>query len=264
MERALAPAKICPSEDAPEIKADTNWATLLSKASDIPTALRPLQDPAARARYAPEGEIHKLLLLESLVSEQECDRLNRAAEAVGFGKTNYPQDYRGNLRLITTDPGLSTALWERVRPLVPDTLEFDEGRNGPQGGTGTWRAVGLNEVFRIAKYYEGHRFGAHCDAWFERNREERSFYTVNLYTNSVAPEHGGRTRFYGEHANGRRRVEPTSQSGSDRIDLAVQPEAGLAVVFRHGPRTELLHDGERLGGGVKYLLRTDVMYRRAS
>jgi len=195
------------------------------------------------------------MLLESFLSKGECERLNQASEAIGFGRTSYPQAYRGNLRLITTDHGLAAALWERVRPYVPETIEL----RGDQLGKSTWRAVGLNEVFRIAKYYEGHRFGAHCDAWFQRHSDERSFFTLNVYTNTVAPENGGRTRFYCEGSERRARYK-AEQEGA--IDLAVQPEAGLAVVFRHGPQDELLHDGERLSGGVKYLLRSDVMYCR--
>merc|ERR1712097_100068 len=114
---------------------------------------------------------------------------------------------------------------------------------------------GLNECFRLAKYHPGHRFGAHVDAWFERSNDERSFYTLNLYTNTVAEEHGGRTRFFAEHE---RRRQPKENG----VDLAVRPETGLAVLFQQPPADSLLHDGEELTGGVKYLLRTDVMYRR--
>ena len=38
--------------------------------------------------------------------------------------------------------------------------------------------------------------------------------------------------------------------------------AGLALVFRQPPTARLLHDGQRVEEGVKYLLRTDIMYRQ--
>ena len=70
---------------------------------------------------------------------------------------------------------------------------------------------------------------------------------------------GGATRFY-----------PASQkrSGVDEhggtVDLAFAPAAGAAVLFLQPPQAYLLHDGERLvgDGARKYLLRSDVMYRR--
>ena len=195
--------------------------------------------------------------LEQLLTNDECDRITAAAEDVGFGKTSYPQAYRGNLRLITRDPGLAAALWTRLRSIVPETLEARDF----EGAWGVWRAIGLNEVFRFAKYKPGHRFGAHVDANYARGDDEMTLLTVNVYTNTVATEHAGRTRFFAEDQKERERVNPAK---TDRlVDLAVQPEAGLAVLFLQNPQPEApLHDGEELLGGFKYLLRTDVMYRR--
>ena len=256
MECALAPSKISNGETSTEIEATTDWAGLLSAATAVPTTtLRPLDTPEARARYEPK---RLLLLLDTLLDEEECARLNAAAEAIGYGCTSYPQEYRGNLRLIVTDVGLAKALWERVKPHVP---EFLETADKPFCPAARWRAVGLNECFRLAKYYPGHRFGAHCDANFQRDRDERSFFTLNVYTNTVEPEHGGRTRFYVDKDERARRPE-ASKGTETKFDLQVQPVAGRAALFQHGPHVALLHDGERLEGGVKYLLRSDVMYRR--
>eukprot|EP00756_Hemistasia_phaeocysticola_P035592 Hpha_TRINITY_DN16595_c0_g2::TRINITY_DN16595_c0_g2_i1::g.132686::m.132686 len=260
MAAALAPVKVCKAEKEHEIEARTDWAGVLNPPAWVPTEVRTLETKAARERYTPD---QLLVVLDSLLDDGECARLNEVAEAIGFGRTSYPQQYRGNLRLIVTDPGLSRALWERVRPHVPERLVTKE-----YGREAVWRAVGLNECFRLAKYYEGHRFGAHCDARFERTDDEKSFFTVNVYTNSVKPENGGRTRFYlnkkrenrdrQARRKGTGREEPTDED----FDLQLQPEAGTACLFQHGPGQELLHDGERLRGGVKYLLRSDVMYRR--
>jgi len=232
-------------EQRPERTAETQWARHLQPAT-APTVARCLPTQAARERY---GNGDKLVLMDGLLTVAECNALSEAAETIGFGKTAYPQDYRGNLRLIVTDPGLSSALWQRVRPLVPETVDVVD----PSGGHAAWRAVGLNECIRLAKYYPGSRFGAHCDACFQRDQNECSLYTLNVYTNTVPPEHGGATRFYSKTVGGHKQWE---------ADLLVQPEAGLAICFRQPPGAELLHDGEELRGGVKYLLRSDVIYRR--
>merc|ERR1719409_704016 len=87
-----------------------------------------------------------------------------------------------------------------------------------------------------------------------------SMFTVNVYTNTVAIEDGGKTRFFAEVEKDRSRV----RAHADRhADLLLQPQAGLAALFLQDPQPDApLHDGETLLGGVKYLLRTDVMYRR--
>lgn len=139
------------------------------------------------------------------------------------------------------DQSLTDVVWGRLKGMVPPMVELDGYE---------WRACGLNECWRLAKYSPGDRFGAHCDANFKRNACEISMFTVNVYMNSVHPEHGGATRFYG---GSNARTEPR---------LVVQPEAGLAVLFRQPPEAALLHDGEELAGGEKFLFRSDVMYRR--
>jgi hypothetical protein len=69
--------------------------------------------------------------------------------------------------------------------------------------------------------------------------------TINIYLNAVPEFYGGSTRFL-------------SSSSSTSVLFKVQPELGLAALFRD----DVWHDGEELRGGVKYLLRTDFMYKR--
>ena len=224
---------------APEIEISSAWVSRLDHAAS--PRLRRLE--GAAADYASDG---RLLLLDGLFSRAECVSLVRAAEAVGFGRTAYPKSYRGNLRLITVDDSLAAACWERLRPFVPQVVELDGD---------VYEAVGLNECWRLAKYHAGDRFGAHVDACFERSPHELSLYTVNVYMNGVPPEAGGATRFFPDAAGKR------LGNHQDAV-LSVSPEPGLAVVFRQPPGERLLHDGEMLAAGVKYLFRSDVMYRR--
>merc|ERR1712220_28138 len=83
--------------------------------------------------------------------------------------------------------------------------------------------------------------------------DEMSMFTVNAYMADVPRKHGGATRFFHDMAYGQKAATPV---------LVVQPEAGLAVVFRQPPHEFLPHDGEQLKDGTKFLIRTDVLYRR--
>ena len=207
-----------------EVQVDADWSELLERAHTTAEAEHILDMDAFN---------------QQLLAPAECAAIVDKAERVGFGRTNYPKAYRGNLRLIVTDIALAEALWARLAPHAPATQVDEHGT--------TWRAIGLNECFRLAKYFPGDEFAQHCDAPFERSAQERSMYTVNVYLNGGFE--GGSTRFFADSCGGRAEI------------FAVRPEAGKACVFRQPPEQAYQHDGERLRSGVKYLLRTDVMYR---
>lgn len=293
--------------------------------------------PSQAARHALPAEAARdagsLILIESLLSGAECSALVKAAEREGFGTTDYPKSYRGNLRLIAADPGLADALWARLRPLVPAAVTRPRRHHGQPppaedqpSGLGhegaVWEAVGLNDHFRLAKYFPGDRFAPHCDAPFIRvHGLEESLFTVNVYLNSIPDDVGGATCFL-DLEPAALPVEPfatalpvgappppaapllrpgdkfrdpgaalgmvsrgpgeaagavAGAAGSASLPAAAPgvtaapgpgvtfrlvPSAGLACVFRQPPDARLLHAGEPVGAGcVKYLLRTDAMYR---
>lgn len=204
-----------------------------------------LETTTRRSLTAKQVDNHQIWVIDHLFSASECASLLEQAESHGFGTTNYPKSYRGNLRLLATDFSLCDAVWQRLQPLVPATVTLD-GQ--------IWDACGLNEVWRLAKYYPGDRFGRHCDACFDRESSqcsegaEMSMLTVNIYMNGGFE--GGKTRFYGLN---------------DEIpdpSFAVQPDTGLCLLFRQPPGRAYYHDGEELLSGVKYLFRSDVMYRQ--
>lgn len=212
---------------AREIKVKTEWASML--------------DPEAWPTGVTQPDEREIFLVEDLFTAQECQDLIAAGEEHGYGATNYAKAYRGNLRLITTDSSLAAAMWTRLQPFVPPTLEC-RGK--------AWDAVGLNEAWRLSKYHPGDCFQRHCDACFDRDDDEimeMSMLTVNIYMNSDFE--GGSTRFY---ANNR----------ISEANLTVEPKPGLCLLFRQPPEEMYYHDGERVVSGQKYLFRSDVMYRR--
>jgi hypothetical protein len=176
-----------------------------------------------------------VILQVPLLAPDECAALIDALERRGFEPmaTLYPPDYRDNDRLILDDAALAERLARRLDGVLPRVIERDSAR---------WHLTGLNERFRSCRYEGGQSFRLHRDGPHFRSAAERSWLTVMAYLNDGFD--GGRTRFY---------------DGRDgRMETAVEPRAGRAVVFDHA----LWHDGEAVTRGRKYVLRTDVLYRR--
>ena len=90
---------------------------------------------------------------------------------------------------------------------------------------------------------------AHFDGSFTtQNNEEISYITLHLYLNESDQEsqlEGGPTRFH-------------ALDQSDR-HLDVLPKVGRVLLFQHAG---FLHSGADVTSGVKFTMRTDIMYKK--
>ncbi len=174
-----------------------------------------------------------VVTVEDVLSPRECQQLIARIEAAG--PTDAPittsagfvmrPDIRNNTRVMFDDVALAATLFERVRAHVPERLEGD------------WQVCGANERLRCYRYEPGQYFAPHFDGAFTRTANERSLLTFMVYLNEC--EAGGHT-------------------GLLDLELSVAPKAGRALLFNH----HLLHEGARVVRGVKYAVRSDLMYRR--
>jgi hypothetical protein len=169
--------------------------------------------------------------LANVMSAEECaqtiariDALGPAAAPVttAAGPVMRP-DVRNNQRVMFDDAELALSLFTRITPAIPISLN-------------DMTAVGLNERFRCYRYEPGQRFAPHRDGSFERDDRERSLLTFIVYLNDDFT--GGDTAFM-------------------MYDRIARPRTGSALLFQH----LLEHEGCIVNSGVKYVLRSDVMYR---
>jgi predicted 2-oxoglutarate/Fe(II)-dependent dioxygenase YbiX len=182
-----------------------------------------------RVQHAPGIFTH-----DGILSPKECEEWIAETERIGYAAAPITTaagfvmapDVRNNTRVIVDDLPRARALWDRVSSIVPAEREG-------------WLAAGLNERFRFYRYDEGERFAPHYDGAFIRHANERSYLTFMIYLNDGFD--GGSTTF------------------SD-WDVEIVPKAGTMLVFEHA----LLHTGEAVTRGRKYVLRSDVMYRASS
>jgi hypothetical protein len=173
-----------------------------------------------------------LFTLPAFLSPTACHTLVEEAEERGFtaapittsrGFVMAP-DIRNNTRVMVDDAALAEQLFARLAPYL-----------APIPG---WTPVGLNERFRYYRYERSEAFRWHRDGSFHRDMDEMSLLTFMVYLNDDFD--GGRTEF-------------------DDPPQTVVPATGLALVFAH----RLRHQGAEVRSGTKYVLRSDVMYRRA-
>ena len=93
-------------------------------------------------------------------------------------------------------------------------------------------AIGLNPHIKVYRYASGERFNRHRDGVVKLTGR-KSVLSFLIYLNSDFQ--GGKTSF---------------------AETSVTPATGRLLMFKHA----LKHKGERVEAGLKYVLRSDVMY----
>jgi len=174
--------------------------------------------------------------LAEALSRVEVQDIIDLATDVGFTPTAglYPASYRDNDRLVLEDADLAAKLFERLRPHLPRQL-------------GSWTISGINPRFRLCRYRDGQAFRIHRDGVHHGDDGSESKLTFMVYLNDAGEFTGGRTRFFRDR-------DPTEPL------LEIAPRAGTLIVFDHA----LWHDGEPVTDGVKYVLRSDILYKPAA
>ena len=192
--------------------------------------------------------------IENVLSDDECEQLIALSEErrgyeqalvnVGDGGQAI-SDVRQSSRWMVDSESAADELWRRIERHVPDVVAKSRSAyEVAQGTTVGWYASGLNERLRFLKYNPGDYFAPHQDGSFQAEPGEVSHMTVMLYLNSAGK--GGETKF----------LNPHDENDNKTVDVV--PRRGLCLVFDHW----LLHEGALLLKGVKYAVRTDVMFER--
>lgn len=172
----------------------------------------------------------EVFTVSDFFTHQECDSHIAFSESIGFDEAPINtalgpvirKDVRNNTRVIHDDQRYADDLWSRIPDYVPHKI-------------GDWNVCGVNERLRYYRYEIGQLFDWHFDGYFQRVSGERSHLTFMVYLND------------------------DFEGGETTIErLTVKPEKGMALFFIH----HLRHRGEPVISGRKYVLRTDVMYRK--
>jgi predicted 2-oxoglutarate/Fe(II)-dependent dioxygenase YbiX len=174
-----------------------------------------------------------ILQIENVLSAEKCTELIERIETLKpstapvntIQGTRVRTDIRNNERVMFNDQHFAQEVYEKAADKAPHEMHG-------------YSLVGANERIRCYRYKAGMRFAPHADGAFVRNPNEMSFYSYLIYLSEGFE--GGETTFF---------TEP---------EVAIEPKLGWGLLFQH----PLIHEGSEVKSGVKYVARTDLMYRK--
>jgi predicted 2-oxoglutarate/Fe(II)-dependent dioxygenase YbiX len=171
----------------------------------------------------------RVFSIPSFLDAGECMELIALAEAVGFASAGVRT--AGGQTAMPAIRNNERAMVEN--PQWVETLWIRLAATGLPSLEGEL-PVGLPKDLRFYKYSRGQRFKMHKDGpWSEGGRVSRLTFLV--YLNEAFT--GGETDFR---------------------QLKIRPQTGAALLFIH----DTWHEGAAVDDGVKYVLRSDVLYGR--
>ena len=97
----------------------------------------------------------------------------------------------------------------------------------------------INPRFRFLKYNNGDYFTKHADEHYKNDKNEISLITVLIYPNN--DYEGGNTKFLFD----------------DKNEISITPKIGLICLMDQN----ILHEVPNIINGVKYVIRTELMYK---
>lgn len=169
--------------------------------------------------------------VDDVLEDAACDELRARAEQGPWLDATVnraegravDRTVRNNQLVLVDDAALAGMLLARLRPRLPERLMG-------------MALSGIKERMRCYRYRVGEYFAPHGDQSYPGGPGERSLLTLMVYLNDDFV--GGQTAF---------------------LDLkqAITPRRGRALLFQH----MVLHEGQAVTEGTKYVLRSDVFYR---
>jgi len=191
-------------------------------------------------------------LMTGVLSRRECLRIIQVADAIEYK----PDAVDGIDNIVwLADDSFLKPLYARCEKMLPASI-----------GQGKLR--GLNARFRLFRYLPGAVYRPHIDgAWPGSGLDQNGVYTDDVFADTEEKLYskltflvylndslgGGETTFF----------LPSKDKGFPHIEArSVSPRVGNVLCFPHGDVLgSLVHEGSEVApGGVKYIIRTDVLY----
>lgn len=180
-------------------------------------------------------------IIKNFLTPKECSEFIEKAVKIGFdlASHDYPPSYRNNERIIMDDEELAEKMTKKLKPMLDSLNLVEFEKDGLE-----CELKSVNSRFRLCRYQEGQEFRIHQDGVHYKSKFVKSILTFMIYLNEEFDN--GHTIFFksGPSSN------PPEEMGK------YKPQCGDLIVFDH----ELWHSGEIVNNGIKYVMRSDIIY----
>lgn len=197
-----------------------------------------------------------VFVARNFMDQNECNSWIKFAEDVGFESLCSPQtrEYaqRQCGRISRNDWDMADKLYQRMKPMVDEIARQVLISNSDE----TYSPLTCNGNLRLYRYNKNMSFGRHFDGSQRISKIEGAHteITVLIYLSTCK---GGATRFYLPTSS--KRSSSGKKKSKDENSESFVPEAGSILFHIHGDRC-LEHEADPVIDGVKYVLRTDIVY----
>lgn len=184
-------------------------------------------------------------VVKQAFSPEFCQKIiDEKKDSFAKAITHYPTSYRNNDRQVVDDEALAALLFDEIKQYVPTSIDI---AGVGKDETGNWQLKELNHRLRICRYQPNQYFNKHLDGVHYQSATVQSKLTFMVYLNDSEEFGGGRTLFFASKDN-------------DEVIQEFLPQTGDLILFDHN----IWHSGEVLHSGVKYILRSDILYQKTT
>ena len=206
-------------------------------------------------------EVPGAFQLLNVFSADECGRMIEVSESLGYladAPVSLPRSVRHNDNVtMIVDRQTDAMIWQRVASLF---LSGEDHFNG-------LKAVGLNARFRFYRYKTADFFKPHTDGSWPGSRVIDGKLVTQAYQDRWSQMSfliylsedfvGGETQFWLDENNP---AQPARVMAEVK-KVNIRTPAGGVLVFPHGQHPlHCLHSSEPIIEGIKYIIRTDVLF----
>lgn len=199
--------------------------------------------------------------LLNVLSKEECRRFIEVTESLGYledAAVSLPRDVRHNNNVTwVVDEETDRIIWDRCKHLVRDNFDIFNGK----------KPLGINARFRFYRYEQSDYFETHTDGSWPGSRvidrqligsaypDRWSQMTFLIFLSDDFE--GGSTQFMVNKDNP---SLPSRHQNQAKL-VNVRTPAGSVLCFPHGMHPlHCLHSSEKIASGVKYIIRTDILF----